>query len=98
MGGDLVDLVVDGGKVFAYLADVSGHGISAGILMRMVKTAMRQAWLTKQSLSALLESVNTVLPAVKEPEMYATLAALRFDGFSRAEFALVGHPSVLHYR
>jgi serine phosphatase RsbU (regulator of sigma subunit) len=98
VGGDLVDLVADGENVFAYLADVSGHGISAGIMMGMVKTAVRQALRTQQSLPALLESVNAVLPAVKEPEMYATLAALRFHGSSQVELALVGHPPVLHYR
>jgi serine phosphatase RsbU (regulator of sigma subunit) len=98
VGGDLVDLVADGENVFAYLADVSGHGISAGILMGMVKTAIRQALRTQQSLPALLESVNAVLPAVKEPEMYATLAALRFHRSSQVELALVGHPPVLHYR
>jgi hypothetical protein len=98
VGGDLVDLVADGNKVFAYLADVSGHGISAGILMGMLKTAMRQALLIEETLPAMLESVNAVLPAVKEPEMYATLAALRFDGSSRVEFSLVGHPPILHYQ
>ncbi|MGH9743427.1 MAG: PP2C family protein-serine/threonine phosphatase, partial [Candidatus Acidiferrum sp.] len=98
VGGDLVDLVADGDKVFAYIADVSGHGISAGILMGMLKTAMRQALLTEATLPAMLESVNAVLPAVKEPEMYATLAALRFDGSSQVEFSLVGHPPILHYR
>jgi Stage II sporulation protein E (SpoIIE) len=97
VGGDLVDLVADGDKVLVYLADVSGHGISAGILMGMLKTAMRQAWLAQQPLPALLESVNAVLPAVKEPEMYATLAALRFDAPSQVEFALAGHPAILHY-
>lgn len=97
VGGDLVDLVANGDKVFVYLADVSGHGISAGILMGMLKTAIRQAWLTQQPLPALLESVNAVLPAVKEPEMYATLGALRFDVSSQVEFALAGHPPMLHY-
>jgi hypothetical protein len=97
VGGDLVDLVVSGDRVFVYLADVSGHGISAGILMGMLKTAIRQAWLTQQPLPALLESVNAVLPAVKEPEMYATLAALRFDVSSQVEIALSGHPAILHY-
>ena len=98
VGGDLVDLVADGENKFAYLADVSGHGISAGIMMGMVKTAIRQALRTQQSLPALLESVNAVPPAVKEPEMYATLAAFRFHGSSQVELALVGHPPVLHYR
>lgn len=97
VGGDLVDLVVNGDRVFVYLADVSGHGISAGILMGMLKTAIRQAELTEPPLPALLESVNAVLPAVKEPEMYATLAALRFDASSQVEIALVGHPAILHY-
>jgi hypothetical protein len=97
VGGDLVDLVADGDKVFVYLADVSGHGISAGILMGMLKTAIRQAWLTQQPLPALLASVNAVLPAVKEPEMYATLAALRFDASSQVEISIAGHPPILHY-
>lgn len=97
VGGDLVDLVADGETVLVYLADVSGHGISAGILMGMLKTAIRQAWMTQQSLRALLTGVNAVLPAVKEPEMYATLAALRFDTSSQVEFALAGHLPILHY-
>jgi Stage II sporulation protein E (SpoIIE) len=97
VGGDLVDLVADGDNVLVYLADVSGHGIPAGILMGMLKTAIRQAWLTQQPLPALLESVNAVLPAVKEPEMYATLAALRFGASSQVEFAVAGHPPILHY-
>jgi serine phosphatase RsbU (regulator of sigma subunit) len=30
--------------------------------------------------------------------MYATLALLCFDGSSEAEYALAGHPPILHYR
>jgi len=66
--------------------------------MGMLKTAMRQAWLAQLPLPTLLESVNAVLPAVKEPQMYATLAALRFDTPSHFEFALAGHPAIVHYR
>ena len=66
--------------------------------MGMLKTAIRQAWLTQQSLPALLDNVNAVLPAVKEPEMYATLAALRFDASSQVQIAVAGHPPILHYR
>ena len=98
VGGDLVDLVQSGDEVFAYIADVSGHGIAAGILMGMVKTAVREALQTPQPMTSLLENVNAVLPAVKDAEMYATLAALRFDGSSRVEFALAGHPPILQYR
>jgi phosphoserine phosphatase RsbU/P len=98
LGGDLLDLVADYGKVTAYVADVCGHGIRAGLLMGMLKTAMRYGLLLRQSLPALLESMNRVLPAVKESSMYATLAALRFDGAGKAEYVSAGHPPLLHYR
>jgi serine phosphatase RsbU (regulator of sigma subunit) len=41
MGGDLVDVVQCGNKRIAYLADVSGHGVPSGVLMAMVKSAIR---------------------------------------------------------
>lgn len=98
VGGDLVDLVSADGTVLAYLADVSGHGIPAGVLMGMVKTAVRQGLSLGQSLPALLESVNRVLPAVKEPQMYVTFAGLRFNGPAEGEYVVAGHLPLLHYR
>jgi serine phosphatase RsbU (regulator of sigma subunit) len=98
VGGDLVDLVADPQQgVFAYLADVSGHGIPAGVLMGMVKSSVRQALLARFSMPALLDSVNAVLPSVKEADMFVTFAALRFDTSDIAEFTLAGHPPMLHF-
>jgi hypothetical protein len=97
VGGDLVDLVVDTQGMFAYVADVSGHGIPAGVLMGMVKSSVRQGLLMRFSMPALLDSVNSVLPSVKEPDMFVTFAALRFDTSDIAEFTLAGHPPLLHF-
>jgi hypothetical protein len=42
VGGDLVDVIPDGERsAFAYVADISGHGLPAGILMGMLKSAAR---------------------------------------------------------
>lgn len=41
MGGDLVDLIENGNRWTAYVADVSGHGVPAGMIMAMVKSAAR---------------------------------------------------------
>jgi serine phosphatase RsbU (regulator of sigma subunit) len=42
VGGNLVNAVpLSDGSVFAYVADVSGHGLPAGILMGVIKTAVR---------------------------------------------------------
>ena len=98
MGGDLIDVIESDGGLVAYVADISGHGLPAGQLMGMLKTAMRLAVQLRQMPVAALESVDRVLPDLKEPEMYATLALLRFDGSREAEYAVAGHPPILHYR
>ena len=98
VGGDLVDLVADSGDVIAYVADVSGHGLRAGVLMGMIKTAMRYGLRLGQPLVKLLADLNCVLPAVKEPGMFATLAALRFDGHGEAQYCSAGHVPLLQYR
>jgi Stage II sporulation protein E (SpoIIE) len=98
MGGDLIDVIESDGGLVAYVADISGHGLPAGQLMGMLKTAMRLAVQFRQTPVAALESVDRVLPDLKEPEMYATLVLLRFDGSREAEYALAGHPPILHYR
>ena len=98
MGGDLIDVIESDGGLVAYVADISGHGLPAGQLMGMLKTAMRLAVRFRQMPVAALESVDRVLPDLKAREMYATLALLRFDGSNEAEYALAGHPPILHYR
>jgi Stage II sporulation protein E (SpoIIE) len=98
MGGDLIDVIESDGGLVAYIADISGHGLPAGQLMGMLKTAMRLAVQFRQLPVAALESVDRVLPDIKEPEMFATLALLYFDRSSEAEYALAGHPPILHYR
>ena len=78
VGGDLVDVVpLPDGSVFAYVADVSGHGLPAGILMGMIKTAVHTQLFDLPSPAAVFDRLNEVLPTVKEPHMYATCTALR---------------------
>src|SRR5579864_2318108 len=98
VGGDLVDLLADGREVIAYVADVSGHGLRAGVLMGMIKTAVRYGLLLRQPVAKLLGDINRVLPAIKQPNMFATLAVLRFDASDEVEYISAGHVPLLHYR
>ena len=99
VGGDLVEAVAGDRTLLAYVADVSGHGIPAGVLMGMVKTAVRVCILSDERPAAFLDTLNRVLPGVKEEGMYVTLACLRFyEDTAEVEYALAGHPSILHYR
>lgn len=97
VGGDLMDLVANGEDVTAYVADVSGHGFRAGVLMGMLKTVVRYGLLLGQPLTKLLDDLNRLLPEVKEPNMYATIAALRFNGTHQAQYVSAGHVPLLHY-
>ena len=60
VGGDLVDVAGDGESWTGYVADVSGHGISAGLLMAMFKTAVRTR-VKDASATELLEDVHRAL-------------------------------------
>jgi len=98
MGGDLVDMVRTDRGLLAYVADVSGHGLPAGQLMGMLKTAMRVSLAAGQEPITILENADRVLPAIKEPHMYATVALLHFKNSSEVEYSVAGHPPILHYR
>jgi serine phosphatase RsbU (regulator of sigma subunit) len=99
VGGDLVDVVeMKEGQTFAYVADIAGHGLPAGILMAMFKTAARTQLMESPRLPAFLERLNEVLPQVKEPEMFATCAAIllkRTNAHFTLEYSSAGHPPIL---
>jgi serine phosphatase RsbU (regulator of sigma subunit) len=105
VGGDLVDaLQLEDGSTVAYIADIAGHGLQAGILMGMLKTAARTALLDTCSieprtvLPSLMERLNRVLPSVKEPQMYATFAGFLLNPDGSVFYALAAQPPILHFR
>ncbi len=104
VGGDLVDaLELGNGDAIAYLGDIAGHGLQAGILMGMLKTATLTALLEAgertpdSTLPVLLDRLNTVLPKVKEPHMYATFSAFRLCADGAVYYALAASPPILHW-
>ena len=104
VGGDLVDaLELTNGDAIAYLADIAGHGLQAGILMGMLKIAARTALLEAvevepaRTLPLLLDRLNSVLPEVKEPHMYATFTGFRLGTDGSVYYALAASPPILHW-
>jgi hypothetical protein len=98
VGGDLVDVIQEGNRWFAYVADVSGHGVPAGVMMAMVKSAIRMHWVQGQSASSLMEPLNSVLRAVRAQDMFVTCAYLQSDGGTTLRFSLAGHLPILHFQ
>jgi serine phosphatase RsbU (regulator of sigma subunit) len=105
VGGDLVDAIhLPDGDLVAFLADVSGHGLPASILMGRVKTAARTALLDAcdnepaETLPGLLNRLNTVLPQVKEPTSFVTFTGFRLGADGSVFCALAASPPVVHWR
>jgi serine phosphatase RsbU (regulator of sigma subunit) len=97
MGGDLIDVVRQAGVTDVYVVDVSGHGVGAGLVMGMIKSALRMRLRSRGALDHVLTDLNAVVCDLTRPEMFATLACMRLhdsqDG--AAEFALAGHLPIL---
>jgi serine phosphatase RsbU (regulator of sigma subunit) len=104
VGGDLVDAIsLINGDLVAFLADISGHGLPASILMGRVKTAARTALLDAcnhepgDTLPGLLNRLNTVLPQVKEPTSFVTFTGFRLGADGSVFCALAASPPVVHW-
>lgn len=104
VGGDLVDAVaLSNGDLVAFLADITGHGLPASILMGRLKTAARTALLDagerepQETIPLLLNRLNTVLPQVKEPTMYATFTGFRLGANGSVFCALAASPPIVRW-
>ena len=95
VAGDFYDVVeLDGGKVGFVIADVSGKGIPAAMLMMSSRTVMRNAVLVDDDPGRVLASVNLVICEENEMSMFVTA----FFGVIDPEngvvvYANAGHPS-----
>lgn len=97
VGGDLVDVAEEGDTWIGYVADVSGHGVSSGVLMAMFKTAVRARGVGDPSSSVLLGKINLTLVPLTMPNMFVTAALLECHKGSQLSASIAGHPPLLHY-
>lgn len=98
MGGDLVDVVRRDHELDVFLADVSGHGVGAGIVMSMLKASIRTRLLAAgDDLGLVLRDVNRITADLTRPEMFATLACARVRADRSVSYALAGHLPIFRF-
>lgn len=92
MGGDLIDLTVHPDQTIdLLLADVSGHGVAAGLVMGMLKGASRTRLLSPGSISDVARDLNRVLHDLTPSHTFVTAAFIRIRPDRTCEYALAGH-------
>jgi hypothetical protein len=97
VGGDYFDMVeLSDGRLAVAIADVTGHGVGAGILSAMTKSALRSQLGHDASPHNVLENLNRTLYQVGQRNLFVTMGYIVLDrqaGIARV--ATAGHPPIL---
>ncbi|MFW2367097.1 MAG: PP2C family protein-serine/threonine phosphatase [Desulforhopalus sp.] len=98
VGGDLYDIIpLTDGSHLCYIADVSGKGVPAALIMAALSTKFRAASHLYYDLNKLLQSVNlTMFELTFEEGSFATAILIRYwPDTGKLQFIRAGHPSPL---
>ncbi len=98
VGGDLIDLVETEDGTVCYIADVSGHGVAAGAMMGMFKSAVRVLLNGNKPLKSILDETTKTLYHLKKKDMFLTCSFLKFNANRSVEFSTAGHLPILRLR
>ena len=93
VGGDLLDFVdggTDGERLSLVLADVSGKGLAAALLMASLQASLRTLSPRGEGLRERLAAANRLLVETTEPSRYATLFVADYEP-GRLRYVNCGH-------
>jgi serine phosphatase RsbU (regulator of sigma subunit) len=98
VGGDYYDFIpLDGARFAVVVADVSGKGLPAALIMPAVKIALRTLAERQAPIGELLGELNRIFLDNLPPASYFTLVYGVFDAAAgRLVYASAGHPPTLH--
>ena len=96
-GGDFYDVVPLGAGIFAYfVADISGHGVSAAFLTSAVKALLRQYAGPMFSPEDTMRGVDSVMGQMLGEEQYLTACYARLNRQTRRLSVIsAGHPPLI---
>lgn len=100
ISGDYYDYIdLTDGKLGVVVADVSGKGVSAGLLMAMCRSLLRAVSLGNASPSAVLSAVNRYLfPDIREDMFISLIYGILDPTDGSLTFARAGHEPALIFR
>lgn len=99
VGGDLIDWVLlDKNRLSLLIADVSGKGIPAALVMAQTKILFRIVGSQHQSIGEIMNRVNRYLNENVRKTTFVTAVYGHYNQVTRQfQFANAGHTSLLHY-
>jgi serine phosphatase RsbU (regulator of sigma subunit) len=98
LSGDFYDYFMQDDLLYLFVADVSGHGLPAAILVSLLKSYIHLEADPSSSLAEVMTRLNDFLFTVSLPTQYATAQLFRVDARGNVVFANAAHPPFLLYR
>jgi sigma-B regulation protein RsbU (phosphoserine phosphatase) len=100
VGGDYYDYIpVDAHTIQVVIADVSGKGVSAALLMSATAAAMRLEASRDRNVLQQVDRLNTEIGAMSDPERYVTLLVAEIDTQKQIiRYVNCGHNPALLFR
>lgn len=98
LSGDFYDFFESDGVFLQLIADVSGHGLPAAILVSLLKSFFHSE-AAEVPPARFMEALNDFLTTASLPSQFATAQLFRLDrGASRMSFATAAHPPFVLWR
>lgn len=96
LGGDLYDYTLaEDGALSLIVADVRGHGVSAGMLTATVKAAFRTGGGSSHAPLSVVNALSGMLAPFGEDRFVTAFCARLWRDGSRIEYVNAGHPAAL---
>lgn len=98
LSGDFYDYFIQDQFLYLFVADVSGHGLPAAILVSLLKSYIHTEAANDRPLSEFMTRLNDFLFSVSLPSQFATAALFRIDGGQQLVYSNAAHPPFLLYQ
>jgi len=99
IGGDYYDFLEKDDKLAVIIGDVSGKGVSAGILVAILQTYLQSQYKKDEDLKKLIVSLNRYLSNKINTGMFVTLLFFEWDSRqSKLRYVSCGHEHILHFQ
>jgi len=95
LSGDFYDYFLQDNMTYLFVADVSGHGLPAAILVSLLKSYIHTEADPNTRLSDLMARLNDFLFSVSLPTQYATAQLFRVDSDGNLCYSNAAHPGFL---
>src|SRR5881409_3088589 len=98
LSGDFYDYFMQDDLLYLFVADVSGHGLPAAILVSLLKSYIHTEADAHMPLSSFMASLNDFLFSVSLPTQFATAQLFRIDADGSLVYSNAAHPPFLLFR